>query len=156
MGKQPSQSDDGVSVSEYCTEKLRSLVEGELQTIVEVGEESMLLLLGGLSSSGQPADVLGVSNDVNTSTVLKQRELTRREFLPLEILPVKSPVKRVANIAFNVRELSDHLVGTFWSTKIMRSRFGRSDRTGTSVGSISTVIRLSEKDELVAEHAFVE
>ena len=51
MSEQSSQSDDGVSVSEYCAEKVRSLSERLLQTSVEVGEESILQILGGASSS---------------------------------------------------------------------------------------------------------
>ena len=47
-----SWNDDGVIVSEYSAEKLRSLSEGELQTKAEVGEESIVQTHGEPNSRG--------------------------------------------------------------------------------------------------------
>ena len=47
MGEQSSRSDDEVSEGEYCTDKLGSSSGGELQTLVEVGEESFAQTLDG-------------------------------------------------------------------------------------------------------------
>ena len=59
-------------------------------------------ILGEPNSIGGAADALRVSHGVNSSTPLKQRELTGRELLPVDIFPVESPVKRLANVAFYV------------------------------------------------------
>ena len=40
-------SSGGTDVNEYCEDKLRSLSEGEVQTVVEVSDESMAKILGG-------------------------------------------------------------------------------------------------------------
>ena len=77
-----SQSDDGVSVSEYCAEKLGSFGQIELKTLVEVGEESIAQILVEPSSSGGAADVLGVSHEVISSEHLERGELTRQELFP--------------------------------------------------------------------------
>ena len=87
MGKRSSRSDDGVSVSEYCAGRLRSFGYSELQTIVEVGEKSIGQNFGGPNISGEAVDVIGVSNDVNSSTALRKRELTTEELFPVDIPP---------------------------------------------------------------------
>ena len=69
-----SRSDDGMSVSQYCAEKLRSFGASELQTLVEVGEKPIEQTLYGLNISGEAADVLGVSHDKNSTAPLKQRD----------------------------------------------------------------------------------
>ena len=53
-----SRSDDGMSVSQYCAEKLRFFGESEIQTLVEVGEKPIEQTLYGLNISGGAADVL--------------------------------------------------------------------------------------------------
>ena len=45
----------------------------ELQTLVQVGEDLIVQILGRPSSNGGSADVLGVSHDVSISTPFKQR-----------------------------------------------------------------------------------
>ena len=40
-------SSGGTDVNEYSEDKLRSLNEGEVQTVVEVSEESMAKIMGG-------------------------------------------------------------------------------------------------------------
>ena len=132
-------------------EKFRSFAECDLQAQVEVGEESIVQNLDGPSSKGGAADVLGVSPEMNSSTLLKPRELTRRELLPVGISTVGCPVKRVAIVGFIVDELSEKLMGASQLMKGMRSDFGLSDRTVTSVGSVSTDIALSDIDALVAQ-----
>ena len=103
---------------------------------------------GGSTSCGV-ADVTGVSHDVNRSTPLKQRELTRRELLPKDILPVGSTVKRVANVQFNVNVLSEQFVDSSQPTKVIRSDFGNSDRTVTSARGVCIDIGLSVVDAMV-------
>ena len=78
--------------------------------------------------------MLGVSPNVSSSKPLKRGDLTRQELFPVDTSPVGAPVKRAANVAFNVNELSDDLVGASKLMKVMRSVFGPSDKTVTSIG----------------------
>ena len=49
-------SSDDKDISVYCEDKLRSLSASELQTLVEVSEESSAKILGSLFVSGEIAD----------------------------------------------------------------------------------------------------
>ena len=66
VSKKSSESDDEVIVNGYCSEKLRSLSEGELQTLAEIGEESFEQFLGGLCDNGITVNVKGISHGVNS------------------------------------------------------------------------------------------
>ena len=123
---------------------------GRTTTISRSSEASIAQTFGGPSRRSRgSADVLGISHDVTCWKPLKQIELTRRELLPLEIPPNGSPVKRKANIGFNVGESSEDLLGDSRRTDVMRSNFGPSDRTVTSVGSMSTDFDLYNVDAMV-------
>ena len=138
-------------VTANSEEKLRSLGEGELQTLADAYEESIAQILVGPSSGGGAADVLGVGYDVNSSTRLKQVTLNRRELLPVGFRIVGSPLKRVAIFVFNVGESSENLVGASRLAKVMRSNFGPSGRSVTSVGGTSTDFGLSNIDAMVGQ-----
>ena len=66
--------------------------------------------LGGLSGSGGAADVLGVSDDVNSSTLLKKKNLITQELIHVDVPSVGSPFKRAANVAFDMNESCEFLV----------------------------------------------
>ena len=134
---------------------MRSFSEGELETLVEVNEESVVQILGGPSNSGEYTDVLGLSHDVKCSKTLKQRELARQELLPVDPTPVGSPVKLVANVEFIAVESSYDLESAFPPMRVIMSNFDCTDRTRTSVGGIPIDIGLSEIDAVVGKHALV-
>ena len=58
-------------------------------------------------------------------------------------------MKRKANIAFNVGESSEDLMGDSRRTDVMMSNFGPSDRAVTSVGNMSTNFDLYNVDAMV-------
>ena len=95
--------------------------------------------------------MLGVSPDVNSSTPLKQGQLTRKKLFPMDHPPVAAPTKRIAIVAFIVDESSEDLVGASRLTKVIRSDFGLSDKTVTYVGGVSTVIGLADIDAIVGQ-----
>ena len=60
------------------------------------------------------------------------------------------PLCSVANVALDVSESSENLLGTSGQAKVRMSDFGHSDRTVMSVGGVSTNIGFSNLD-LMAE-----
>ena len=61
------------------------------------------------------------------------------------------PLCSVANVAFDVSESSEKLLGTSRQTKVRMSDFGHSDGTVTSVGGVSTNIGLSNLDPMAEQ-----
>ena len=93
---------------------------------------------------------LGVTHDVISSTPLKLLKETRRESLSVDT-PLLDPLCCAANVAFDMSESSENLVGTSRPAKVKMSGFGHSDRTVTSVGSVSTGIGLSKIDPMAEQ-----
>ena len=108
-----------MSEGEYCTDKLRSSSGGELQSLVEVGEESIAQTLDGDSAaklSGEGRSRARVATEetadqelvfesrvnpvMNSSTPVKLMEGGGYGSSLLELTPVGTPVKRVSNVKF--------------------------------------------------------
>ena len=60
-------------------------------------------------------------------------------------------MKRVANVALNVDNWSEDLVGVSQTTRVLRSDFGLGNRTVTSVGGVSSDIGFSDTDAMVGQ-----
>ena len=80
--------------------------------------------------------MLAVNHGLFRSPPFKRRKFTRPELLPVDVPPVGSPVKPIANVVFKVDESFEDLVGASRLTKVMRSEFGLNNETVMFVGGV--------------------
>ena len=116
MGERSSRSVDGVSLSEYCVEELRSYGEAELDKRGHLIEESVTRLFGEREPQMQLAcvsasidEVAGVSkmsHVVLSSTPVKLVDEARRVAKSMGGTLVGSTVKRISNVAVGFDEKS--------------------------------------------------
>ena len=157
MGHRSNQNHDELSVSEKCAEKLRSFNESDLTNPIGLGDESNCSLLKCEELQGNAicdetgiTGLLGVSHNVINSTSLKLLKETRRESLSADT-PLLDPLCCAANVAFDVNESSENLVGTSRPANVSMSAFAHSDRTVTFVGGVSADIGLSNIDAMAEQ-----
>ena len=92
----------------YCANKLRCLSEGELQSIAEVGEETIAQIIGGQSSSSGVAVIMRsgieeVSEEgggMHWSSIPVKTLIGSSDEVPVGIGSGESPVKRSAVVTF--------------------------------------------------------
>ena len=95
-------------VKAYCANKLRCLSEGELQSIAEVGEESIAQIIGGQSSSSGAAvivrsgieEVLEKEGRMQRSSTPVITLIGSSDEVPVGIGSGDSPLKPIAVVAF--------------------------------------------------------
>ena len=136
-------NDDELGVGEYCAKKLQSFNGSDLIRLVGLIDELVSIILGAERLPEDVAcvaigfkDMIGVSHDVNNSTPLKQIELAKQGFLPVDTPPVRTLVKRVAIVALKLDESSQNFGATSQLTNFVRSDFGPRDRIAKSVEEV--------------------
>ena len=127
---------DGTVVDVCCEDKLRSLSEGEIKTLVEVSEDSIAKILGGPIVSERVVD------ESIRIDVVGELEERGREFLSMtsvmnaiEVgnvvdfskLPSGSPLKRSTGVLFVISEEEELRCEVAQSGKKKNSKYGDAD-----------------------------
>ena len=150
-------SSDGTDVNVYCEDKLRSLSECEIQTLVDVianilgdplnservvGKSIRVAVVGDLEEGGQ--EYLNWTPMKSASGVENVADSLR--------LPSESPLKRSAGVAFVISEEEELMFEVAQSGKgKKKSNDGDGSRMATSTGGLTTEIGLSENDEMIGQ-----
>ena len=158
-GSVESSGDTNINV--YWEDKHRSLSQGETPTLVEVSEESIAEILGGLIVSERIVDQSMLLD------VVGDREEGGQEYLsstPVKSasgvgivadsskVPSESPLKRPARVAFTTSEEEELVCEIAHSRKRKRkTNDGDGTRISTSTGGLTTDIQLSEMGEMIGQ-----
>ena len=147
-------------INVYCEDKLRSLSEGEIQTLVDVSGESIANMWSGpivierVVDESIHVDVVGDSEDGGreylSSTPVKSAGGVRN-VADSSKLPSESPVKRPAGVAFMISEDGELMCEVAQSGKRKKSNDGDVRRIATSTGGLTIEIGLSEIDDMIGQ-----
>ena len=140
----------------YCENKLRSLNEGEIQTLLEVCEEFIAKILGGPIVSER---FVAESMHVDFVGDLEEKGQEYLSLIPAKSvsgvgivadsskLPSESPLKLPAGVAFMVSEKEKFMCEVAQSGKRKtKTKDGDGMRSATSSAELTTEIGLSEMD----------
>ena len=155
------ESSGGTDVNVYCGDKFRSLIEGEIQTLVEVNEESIAKILVGPFASERivdesiPVDVFGKLKEGDqeylSSTPVKSAS-GFESVADSSKFPTESPLKRSIRVAFVITGEEELMCEVAWSRKRKKkSNDGDGSRRAMSTGGLATEIGLSEKGEMIGQ-----